>query len=99
MASAPSPSMAMSRPLPFLAGCPLRGASSPLARAAFPAGFLLGLVLTAVLGASSPVSTSPLPGSSTTKRYLHFGQSTFFPIRLGSLIGTMPSQLGHGTLN
>src|SRR5207249_12117804 len=34
-------------------------------------------------------------GSSTTKRYLHLGQSTFLPIRLPSLIGTKASQLGH----
>src|SRR5262245_2897669 len=34
-------------------------------------------------------------GASTTKRYLHFGHSTFLPTRLSSLIGTWNSQLGH----
>src|SRR5262249_6215317 len=57
-----------------------------------------GLVLTPdlLLSSSSPAR---LPGSSTTKRYLHLGQSTFLPTRLGSLMGTMASQLGHCCLN
>src|SRR5438445_6443906 len=73
-----------SRILLFLA--PGLAFESPLARAS-------GLLLLSV----SPLSASP--GSSTTKRYLHFGQSTFLPMRLLSLIGTCASQLGQGTLN
>src|SRR3954469_13570597 len=46
-------------------------------------------------GRSSPASP---PGSSTTNRYLHFGQSTFRPTRFGSRIGTIASQDGHWTL-
>ena len=45
----------------------------------------------------SSASSSPL-GSSTTKRYLHFGQSIRLPTRFGSRIGTSASQLGHWTL-
>ena len=39
-------------------------------------------------------SSSRSAGDSTTKRYLHFGQSTFFPTRL-VLTETLASQLGH----
>src|SRR5262245_35871230 len=56
----------------------------PKAAAALAAGFFAA-------GASSS-------GSSTTKRYLHFGQSTFLPMKLSSLIVTFASQLGHWTL-
>src|SRR5258708_2919519 len=44
---------------------------------------------------SSMSPSSPSIGSSTTKRYLHFGQSIFLPISLGSRTGTIASQLGH----
>src|SRR5437764_11670132 len=48
-------------------------------------------------GRSPASSASPL-GSSTTKRYLHFGQSIFLPMRFGSRTGTDASQLGQATL-
>src|SRR5581483_9197575 len=44
---------------------------------------------------SSSSSPAPASGSSTTNRYLHFGQSIFLPIRPMSLTGTIASQLGH----
>src|SRR3989442_14844014 len=53
-----------------------------------PLPAFLGLpALTACLSRSA--------GSSTTKRYLHLGQSIFFPIMPASLTGTRASQLGH----
>src|SRR5262249_29216762 len=55
--------------------------------------------LTFDFGSSAFSSPATLPGSSTTKRYLHLGQSTFFPAMLASLIGTIASQLGHCCLN
>src|SRR5262245_10891139 len=47
--------------------------------------------------ARPPASASS--GDSTTKRYLHFGQSTFLPIKEAFLMVTDASQLGHWTLN
>src|SRR5262245_8282286 len=47
--------------------------------------------------ARPPASASS--GDSTTKRYLHFGQSTFLPMREAFLMVTDASQLGHWTLN
>src|SRR5262245_3497082 len=47
--------------------------------------------------ARPPASASS--GDSTTKRYLHFGQSTFLPTREAFLMLTDASQLGHWTLN
>src|SRR5262245_52057013 len=41
---------------------------------------------------------APSAGASALKRYLHFGHSTLVPIRLGSVMRTWFSQLGHGTL-
>src|SRR5260370_15913821 len=82
----------------FLAGLPL-----PLAGAPFFIVAVLPLVdlpladlpffLTAAAFSSS--ASSSASGDSTTKRYLHLGQSILRPIRLLSLIGTCASQLGH----
>src|SRR5262245_26527817 len=76
--------------------------SSDLARA-LPALFLLA---TAVLPPAAPFRSAPpaapsssSPGASTTKRYLHFGQSIFFPMSEAFLMVTIASQLGHWTLN
>ncbi|MSR52246.1 MAG: hypothetical protein EXS09_03025 [Gemmataceae bacterium] len=44
-----------------------------------------------VTPASSPSRSA---GASTTKRYLHFGQSTFLPTRV-AFTETFASQLGH----
>src|SRR5262245_36738114 len=44
-------------------------------------------------------ASSSSPGASTTKRYLHFGQSIFLPMTEAFLIVTNVSQLGHWTLN
>ena len=44
---------------------------------------------------SSSSSSASVPGSSTTKRYLHLGQSIFFPTKWISRIGIQASQLGH----
>ena len=46
---------------------------------------------------SSPAGASPA-GASTLNRYLHLGHSTLVPTRLGFLMRTWASQLGHGTL-
>src|SRR5262245_55772386 len=77
-------------------GLGLPGAALPLV------GFLVvtlagapGLAFLAGLSSSS----SPPLGSSTTKRYLHLGQSIFLPISWGLRIGTIASQLGHSCLN
>src|SRR5260370_28533410 len=62
--------------------------AAPLAPAATIPAFLPPLA-----GVSfSAVSSA---GSSTTKRYLHLGQSILRPIRPLSRIGTLVSQLGH----
>src|SRR5262249_44265053 len=66
---------------PFLVAPGLAEVMAPLAP-----GFLAGLSS----GASSSSS-----GASTTKRNLHLGQSTFFPMSAESLTGTIASQLGH----
>src|SRR5262245_3652828 len=62
-------------------------------------GFLVSACNSAsfIAGASSAAASGD-PGSSITKRYLHFGQSIFLPMRLALLIGTSISQLGQGCL-
>src|SRR5262249_44359572 len=78
----------------FLAG---RGWFSPLASARPFLPFAVAPFLPALpfLAGASSSGSPPVSGFSTTKRYLHFGQSIFLPIRLGSRIGTIASQLGH----
>src|SRR5262249_32649439 len=80
---------------------PALAAGLPVTAADLPAPLAAGLVVTAaafpfLAGASSASSGSS--GSSTTKRYLHLGQSILRPISFGSRIGTLASQLGQGTL-
>src|SRR3954469_21754176 len=73
-----------SAPLPLSGALPLTGFLAVTAELLFLplAGF-------------SSTSSSSGSGSSTTKRYLHLGQSIFLPIRPESRIGTIASQLGH----
>src|SRR5437764_1325373 len=66
-------------------------------RTLLPPFFALGLGLAPRLAAGRSSPVSPF-GSSTTKRYLHFGQSILRPTRFGSRIGTIASQDGHWTL-
>src|SRR5207249_1618867 len=82
----------------------MRSSSSPRRRRA-PAVLTAGPVAVprwplaralVVTVASAGSSAAPFPaGSSTTKRYLHLGQSILRPMRLGSRTGTIASQLGH----
>ena len=63
--------------------------------------FLSALAASFFASAASPSffpSAGAAFGSSTLKRYLHFGHSTLAPMSLGSLMRTGASQLGHGTL-
>src|SRR4051794_24724433 len=62
-----------------------------------PFAFALGLPFAAGLRAGPSPAVSPL-GSSTTNRYLHFGQSIFRPTRFESRIGIIASHEGHWTL-
>src|SRR5260370_38144548 len=77
-----APSSSSRRLLPFLAG------------AALPvAGFLLVAPLRPPrAGPSSRVSPST-SGPSPTKRYLHFGEPIFLPLKVGARAGTVPSHL------
>ncbi len=76
---------------PFLPGA--RASEDGFIPSAFLA-FLLGAGVS--LEDSSSSSPLGLPfGFSTTKRYLHLGQSILRPIRPGSRMGTIASQLGH----
>src|SRR5207237_295246 len=88
--------------------------ASALGLAAAAAGFLAGGAFlgfsSSISSRSSTTSSSSagaafLPplmadvfGSSTTKRYLHLGQSIFLPMRLGSLTSTPASHEGQGVL-
>src|SRR5262249_14487104 len=87
--------------LPFFSGffLPLASALSSPSADGFVFFFLSPLSAFRILDDFGPSSvfgaSSRSPGSSTTKRYLHLGQSTFFPTRLESLMGTIASQLGH----
>src|SRR5262249_48329213 len=71
--------------LPPLASLPFLPGALPFLSPPF---FLDGL-------SSSSSSSASGSGSSTTKRYLHLGQSILRPISPGSRIGTIASQLGH----
>ncbi len=102
-AASPMPRTSIVEPLPLCFFCGLASSSSsssPGRRAGLPlpgAGFLLVAAdpdLPFLAGPASS-SSSASSGSSTTKRYLHLGQSIFRPTSLGSRIGTIASQLGH----
>src|SRR5712692_296053 len=69
--------------------------SSRLFLPALPLAALPFFLAGAGASSSSNSSSSSSTGSSTTKRYLHLGQSIFLPIKLSSLIVTIASQLGH----
>src|SRR5260221_11113746 len=83
-------------------------ASRPTATTPSTAPMSFFLFLPDFLPASSPLSAAAgllvsdgvsSFGASTLNRYLHFGHSTFVPMRFGFLMRTFASQLGQGTLN
>src|SRR5262249_37927495 len=103
-AAAPRPSAVTTPstlpPISVVLGFPFFGAapSSPSARD-LPGDLRATAVPPACPARLARPPASASSGDSTTKRYLHFGQSTFFPIREAFLMVTDASQLGHWTLN
>src|SRR5262249_34373698 len=92
----PPPRISIMLPPPFFFLEGRSSSSSPRRRGPALLGPLApALPLSPAFFLSGLASSSSPSGSSTTNRYLHFGQSILRPISPGSRIGTIASQLGH----